>query len=111
VQAGGIVVFAAVTLTAAAVVYRVTSGAIRDEYRRIPPERRGLARLGFAEMLIGGIGGAVLLIVAPWGSKADVWVILALAAALMLVWVVGVLVLELRNGRRGRKRRAPNAHS
>ena len=105
---GAIAVFALVVLAAGVVTYRVTAPAFRDEWRRIPADHRGLARLGIGEMVIGGIGGAVLVIVQPWGTKAAVWVILGLAATMMLIWVIGVFVQAVMDGRRARKLRAPN---
>jgi len=107
---GGIAVLVAalIALAAAVAIYRVMSRALRDEWRRIPPARRGVAWLGTGTMVIGGIGGAVLLIVQPWGTKAAVWVILGLAAATMLVWVIGVFVQAVIDGRRARKLRSPN---
>ncbi len=84
------------------------SGAFRDTWRRLPDERRGLAGFGIGMMVVGGIAGAVLLTVGPWGTDTIVWLILVGVPALILVWIIAVSIEAVMDGRRPRNRRRPN---
>jgi hypothetical protein len=102
------IVIALVAVAAALAVYRSTFRSFQDTWRRVPPERRGLASFGIGMMLVGGVAGAVLLIVQPWGTKTGVWLILVGVPAWTLVWLVAFSVQVVMEGRRSRTRRAPN---
>ena len=78
----------------------------RDVWRRLPPERRPVAVFGIAAMVLGGILGAVLLIVHPWGPDTFVWVGLAVAGAAIFFVLAGAAAQAITDVRRARRRRA-----
>ena len=78
----------------------------RDAWRRLPVQRRPVAAFGIAAMVLGGVGGAVLLIVQPWGTDTFVWIALAAAGAFIFFALAGAAAAAITDVRRARRRRA-----
>jgi len=107
---GGIAALIAVlvTLTAALAVYPRLWRAYRDQWRRIPPERRSRAWVGFGLTVVACVVVGVLLIVNPWGSHTVLWVCLLGGGGVMLFALVGAAGQAVIDVRRARKQRAEN---
>jgi hypothetical protein len=65
-----------------------------------------VAVFGIAAMLLGGILGAALLVVHPWGTDTFVWLGLALAGAAIFFAPAGAVAQAITDVRRARRRRA-----
>lgn len=98
-----------VALAASVAVYPPVFRALRYQSRRIPPERRGPARIGAGITVIVSVSVAALLIAEPWGSHTVLWVALVGGGAVLLLSLAGVFAQAVIDTRRARRRRSPPA--
>jgi hypothetical protein len=93
------------TLAATALAFAAGSLGLRDQWRRLDPERR---RRGLVAALISGVlflAEAIVLIVAPWRERTIFYVIVVGGGTLMLLSLTATPVRAISETRRARRRR------
>jgi drug/metabolite transporter (DMT)-like permease len=105
---GGIaaLIAASVALAATVAVQRPMWHAFRDDWRRIPAERRPRAWFGLGLFLLACILVGVVLILQPWGPHTFLWLLLVGGGAVMVLALAGVTAQAMTDVRRARRRRA-----
>lgn len=105
---GGVAALTAVLVALAATlaVWPAMWRAFRDEWRRIPAERRSRAWVAIGLMVLACVVVGALLIVEPWGRHTFVWVCLVGGGAVMVLALTGVTAQAISDVRRSRRHRA-----
>ncbi|MBV9802900.1 MAG: hypothetical protein JO130_06905 [Solirubrobacterales bacterium] len=98
-------------LAATFATYPALWRSFRDEWRRIPPERRPRAIDWGSTALALATLAAVLVIVAPWGRADLALIILIGIGGQMLVVLVAVGLQAVQDTRRASRPRRKSGHS
>jgi hypothetical protein len=94
-----------VSLAATFATYPILWRGFREQWRRIPAERRPRAVAGGVATAAIIAAGVAVAIAAPWGRDSIVYVLLFGGGGLMVVLLFAVGVQGVRESRRARRHR------
>ena len=103
------VVFLA-TMGSVALVYWAGWQGFRDQWRRLPPERRGRGLMAGVATFVGIVIATALSIAEPWGPDSVLYVIGVAFGSVAVISMLGVFVQARRDVLRARRHRAGHPH-